>query len=145
MGEIWPKRCEGRDHLQTTALAGLGRSDRRRCVFQAKGQPDVGTRLFLKKVSEELDIPVLALMDSDPYGLKILSVYTSGSHNMAYDSLNLTTPNIHWLGVRPSDMDKYGIPDQCRLAMTESDCKVGRTMMKEDCKHQTIFESAVLS
>ena len=60
---------------------------------------------------------------------------------MAYDSLNLTTPNIHWLGVRPSDMDKYGIPDQCRLAMTESDCKVGRTMMKEDCKHQTIFEA----
>eukprot|EP01045_Picozoa_sp_COSAG04_P026576 COSAG04_NODE_3714_length_2584_cov_1.424206_3_plen_77_part_00 len=56
---------------------------------------------------------------------------------MAYDSLNLTTPNIHWLGVRPSDMDKYGIPDQCRLAMTESDCKVGRTMMKEDCKHPT--------
>ena len=108
-------------------------------IITAKGQPDVGTRLFLKKVSEELDIPVLALMDSDPYGLKILSVYTSGSHNMAYDSLNLTTPNIHWLGVRPSDMDKYGIPDQCRLAMTESDCKVGRTMMKEDCKHQTIF------
>ena len=108
-------------------------------MLQAKSQPDVGTRLFLKKVSEELDIPVLALMDSDPYGLKILSVYTSGSHNMAYDSLNLTTPNIHWLGVRPSDMDKYGIPDQCRLAMTESDCKVGRTMMKEDCKHQTIF------
>ena len=34
-------------------------------------------------------------------------------------------------------MDKYGIPDQCRLAMTESDCKVGRTMMKEDCKHPT--------
>ena len=80
---------------------------------------------------------MLALMDSDPYGLKILSVYTSGSHNMAYDSLNLTTPNIHWLGVRPSDMDKYGIPDQCRLSMTESDCKVGRTMMKEDCKHPT--------
>ena len=38
-------------------------------------------------------------------------------------------------------MEKYGIPDQCRLAMTESDCKVGRTMMKEDCKHQTIFEA----
>jgi meiotic recombination protein SPO11 len=48
-------------------------------------------------------------------GLKILSVYTSGSQNMAYDSLNLTTPNIHWLGVRPSDLEKYNIPDACRL------------------------------
>jgi DNA topoisomerase VI subunit A len=29
---------------------------------------------------------VLALVDSDPYGLKILSVYMKGSMNMSYDS-----------------------------------------------------------
>ena len=32
-------------------------------------------RLFLRKLRSELRIPVLALVDSDPYGLKILSVY----------------------------------------------------------------------
>jgi hypothetical protein len=32
-------------------------------------------RLFLKKLKTTLKIPVLALVDSDPYGLKILSVY----------------------------------------------------------------------
>ena len=37
-------------------------------VITAKGQPDVATRLFLKKVKTELDIPVLGLVDSDPYG-----------------------------------------------------------------------------
>jgi meiotic recombination protein SPO11 len=42
--------------------------------LQAKGQPDVATRLFLKKMKSELRIPVLGLVDSDPYGLKILSV-----------------------------------------------------------------------
>ena len=41
-------------------------------------------------------------MDSDPYGLKILSVYMSGSKNMSYDSASLTTRDIRWLGVRPS-------------------------------------------
>lgn len=32
-------------------------------------------RLFLKRLKSTLKIPVLALVDSDPYGLKILSVY----------------------------------------------------------------------
>ena len=34
--------------------------------------------LFLKKLKHTLKIPVLALVDSDPYGLKILSVYMKG-------------------------------------------------------------------
>ena len=37
-------------------------------------------RLFLRKLKTELKIPVLALVDSDPYGLKILSVYMKGAH-----------------------------------------------------------------
>ena len=44
----------------------------------AKGQPDVASRLFLRKLRDTLRIPVLALVDSDPYGLKILSVYMKG-------------------------------------------------------------------
>ena len=36
-------------------------------------------RLFLRKLKNELRIPVLALVDSDPYGLKILSVYMKGA------------------------------------------------------------------
>ena len=35
-------------------------------------------RLFLRKLRDTLRIPVLALVDSDPYGLKILSVYMKG-------------------------------------------------------------------
>lgn len=42
-------------------------------ILTAKGQPDVATRLFLRKLRSTLNIPVLALVDSDPYGLKILS------------------------------------------------------------------------
>lgn len=42
-------------------------------ILTAKGQPDVATRLFLRKLRMTLKLPVLALVDSDPYGLKILS------------------------------------------------------------------------
>jgi meiotic recombination protein SPO11 len=101
-------------------------------IITAKGQPDVATRLFLKKVKETLNIPVLGLVDSDPYGLKILSVYMSGSKNMSYDSASLTTADIKWLGVRPSDLDRYNIPEQCRLQMSEQDVKTGRELLEED-------------
>jgi hypothetical protein len=48
------------------------------------------------------------MVDSDPYGLKILSVYMSGSKHMAYDSAHLTTPDIKWLGVSRLSMSSIG-------------------------------------
>uniref|UniRef100_A0A0C9RZ90 DNA topoisomerase 6 subunit A n=1 Tax=Wollemia nobilis TaxID=56998 RepID=A0A0C9RZ90_9CONI len=101
-------------------------------IVTAKGQPDVATRLFLKKLKTALKLPVLALVDSDPYGLRILSCYMCGSKNMSYDSSNLTTPDIKWLGVRPSDLDKYHIPEQCRLDMTDHDIQTGKELLQEE-------------
>ena len=101
-------------------------------IITAKGQPDVATRLFLSKLKRDLRIPVLALVDADPYGLKIISVYMQGSKNMAFDSANLTTPDIKWLGVRPSDLDKFKIPEQCRLEMSQKDIETGHHMLNED-------------
>jgi meiotic recombination protein SPO11 len=100
-------------------------------IITGKGQPDVASRLFLRKLRDTLNIPVLALVDSDPYGLKILSVYCSGSKGMSYDSNHLTTPDIKWMGIRPSDLDKYNLPAQCRLPMTEHDKKMGIELLKE--------------
>ena len=74
---------------------------------------------------------VLALVDSDPYGLKIMSVYSSGSKQMSYDSSHLTTSDIKWLGVRPSDLDRYNLPAQCRLPLTEHDRKMGEELLNE--------------
>jgi meiotic recombination protein SPO11 len=34
--------------------------------------------------------------------------------------------------VRPSDLKKYNIPEQCRLDMTDADMKTGRELMKEE-------------
>eukprot|EP00591_Stephanopyxis_turris_P014877 CAMPEP_0195541100 /NCGR_PEP_ID=MMETSP0794_2-20130614/50909_1 /TAXON_ID=515487 /ORGANISM="Stephanopyxis turris, Strain CCMP 815" /LENGTH=458 /DNA_ID=CAMNT_0040675185 /DNA_START=165 /DNA_END=1541 /DNA_ORIENTATION=- len=101
-------------------------------IITAKGQPDVASRMFLSRIKTELQIPVLGLVDSDPYGLKILSVYMSGSKNMSYDSASLTTPDIKWLGLRPSDLKRYNLPEQCRLDMTPNDIKTGKELLKED-------------
>ena len=53
-----------------------------------------------------------------------------GSMNMSYDSSNLTTPDIKWLGVRPSDLDRFKIPESCRIKMTDEDMKTGRRMVR---------------
>jgi hypothetical protein len=50
--------------------------------------------------------------------------------NMSYDAANLTTPDIKWLGVRPSDLDRFNIPQQCRLPMTDEDIKTGRKLVR---------------
>jgi len=55
-----------------------------------------------------------------------------GSKNMAFDSANLTTPDIKWLGVRPSDLDKFQIPEQCRLEMSAKDIETGQHMLSEE-------------
>lgn len=49
---------------------------------------------------------------------------------MSYDSASLTTPDIKWLGVRPSDLDRYNIPEQCRLDMTDHDIKTGKELLQ---------------
>ncbi|GLE08352.1 hypothetical protein PINS_up019417 [Pythium insidiosum] len=51
---------------------------------------------------------------------------------MSYDSASLTTPDIKWLGVRPSDLKKYKIPEQCRLEMKDTDMKTGRDLLEEE-------------
>ncbi len=53
--------------------------------------------------------------------------------NMSYDSSNLTTPDIKWLGVRPSDLDRLNIPQQCRLPMTDEDMRTGRKLVRPNC------------
>uniref|UniRef100_A0A7S3K6B4 DNA topoisomerase (ATP-hydrolyzing) n=1 Tax=Aureoumbra lagunensis TaxID=44058 RepID=A0A7S3K6B4_9STRA len=100
-------------------------------LITGKGQPDVATRAFLHRVTSELQIPVLAFVDADPYGLKILSVYMSGSKSMSYDAASLTTPDIKWLGLRPSDLDTFDLPDQCRLPMTSKDIEMGKQLIEE--------------
>lgn len=63
-----------------TSVVDDGFSNRFPCVLvTGKGQPDVATRLLLKRLATEFLLPILALTDADPYGLSILSVYTHGS------------------------------------------------------------------
>lgn len=103
------------------------------CILvTASGQPDMATRLFVKKIREELDLPILGFMDADPYGLDILRVYTIGSKAKSLETYELAVTDIRWLGLLPSDLEKYNIPNSARINMTKEDIKRAEDLLAED-------------
>ncbi|GJV37150.1 hypothetical protein Tco_1409627 [Tanacetum coccineum] len=55
-------------------------------VVTDKGEPDISTRLFVHKLRYNKGLPVIALVDGNPYGVKIASVYKHGSMAKALQS-----------------------------------------------------------
>lgn len=101
-------------------------------IITGKGQADIGTRAFLKILVKELKLPVFGLVDSDPYGLHILLVYAIGSKRLSYESQFLVTPDIKWLGVRPSDLDKYQILKDVRIPLSARDRDRALQLLEEE-------------
>ncbi len=100
-------------------------------ILTAKGAADMATRMFLKILSTDLNLPVFSLVDSDPYGHYIHSIYLRGSKRLSYESPFLATPNIKLLGVLTRDLDKYKIPNEGRLPMTKMDIKRTKELLNE--------------
>ncbi|GAY25431.1 DNA topoisomerase [Desulfurococcaceae archaeon AG1] len=77
-------------------------------LITSAGQPDRATRRFVRRLNEELGLPVYIITDSDPYGFYIYSVFKIGSITLSYESEGLATPNARFLGVAMSDI--FGDP-----------------------------------
>jgi meiotic recombination protein SPO11 len=101
-------------------------------IITAKGAADIATRMFLKRLNKELQLPVFSLVDSDPYGHYIHSVYLRGSKRLSYESPFLATPDIKLLGVLTKDLDAYNVPKKARLEMKPMDIKRTKELLKED-------------
>lgn len=77
--------------------------------MQGKGYPDLSTRIFLHRLSaasttDNMTIPILALVDLDPDGLSIMCTYKYGSTALAHEGNSIKVPSIRWLGVRSVDI-----------------------------------------
>jgi meiotic recombination protein SPO11 len=100
-------------------------------VLTGKGTGDIATRAFLKMLVKELEIPAFALVDSDPYGHYIYSVFLRGSKRLSYESPFIATPELKLLGVLSRDLDEYKIPKAVRIPMQPADIKRVKDMLKE--------------
>lgn len=68
-----------------------------------------GVRVFGVVNNLSYSIPILALVDADPYGLDILSVYKYGSRATVHEGDTLTAPRIELLGIKITEMQGYEV------------------------------------
>jgi len=88
-------------------------------LVQLGGQAPRSTRALMKRLRDELDLPVLIFTDGDPWGMHIAQVVISGSANSAH-IMGLTIPDAKWIGVTPSDIVEHTLPSE---PLTNADLK----------------------
>jgi len=79
-------------------------------LVHIKGQPARSTRRFIKRLSEEHDLPVVTFTDGDPWSFRIHASIAFGAIKTAHISDYLATPTAQFLGITPSDIENYELP-----------------------------------
>jgi DNA topoisomerase-6 subunit A len=97
-GALFTRFIEEKVHEKHTSL-----------LISCGGQAPRQTRSFIRRLNEELDLPVYIFTDGDPWGMHIAQVIISGSANAAH-LRDLNTPDAVWSGVWASDIIDYKLP-----------------------------------
>lgn len=96
-------------------------------IVDTGGQAPRSTRTLLRRLSDDLSLPVIILTDGDVYGEHIAMVIKSGSANAAH-LRELTVPDAKWMGVWATDIEKYKLPT---IPMTDADIKRCHDLKKD--------------
>ena len=105
-------------------------------ILNTGGQAPRSTRTLLKRLHDEMGLPVVILTDGDVYGEHIAMVIKSGSANAAH-LRELTVPDAKWMGVWATDIDKNKLPT---IPMTESDIKRCYDLQKDPRYQEGIWK-----
>ncbi len=82
----------------------------RAILVHIKGQPARSTRRLLKRMNEELGLPVVIFTDGDPWSFRIFASIAYGAIKTAHISEYLATPTAEFVGVTASDIVNYDLP-----------------------------------
>ncbi|MBD3311947.1 DNA topoisomerase IV subunit A [archaeon] len=117
-------------------------------ILTGKGQPARGDRRMVRRLHEELKLPVYVFTDMDIWGYYIYSVYKQGSINLAHFSTKAAVPDAKFLGFKTSDIKRFDIPKEHWIKMNKGDLKRIREIkdydwFKNDKKWQKEFKALV--
>jgi DNA topoisomerase-6 subunit A len=87
------------------------------------GQPPRGVRRLLQRFSQQLKLPIICLLDCDPWGHYIFSVIKQGSISLAFESSRLAIPEARYLGIRAKDYEECDLPDTVKIDLNDKDKK----------------------
>lgn len=101
------------------------------CILIAmSGVPTRACRRFIRKLSDEKNIPVYVFTDGDPYGYgNIYRTLKVGSGNAAHINEFFCVPSAIFLGVTPQDVEAYNLPTH---PLKEVDVKKIKDLLKND-------------
>ena len=103
---------------------------REKCIIvTGQGQPPRGVRRLVRRLNQELKLPVYVLVDNDPWGFYIYSVLKQGSINLAYESMRMAVPTARFIGLSSYDKVTYKLPSNVAIKMNDQDVSRARQML----------------
>ena len=103
------------------------------------GQAPRSTRYFIRRLNQELGLPVYIFSDADPWGMHIAMVIISGSANAAH-LRELTTPDAKWAGVWASDIIDYKLPS---AGLNDRDLKRLKELKKDPRYKEKLWQREI--
>ncbi len=98
--------------------------EKNNCILtHGAGQPPRGVRRLLQRLNQELKLPIICVLDCDPWGHYIYSVIKQGSISLAFESSRLAIPEARFLGIRAKDFDECDLPDAVKIELGDNDIK----------------------
>lgn len=92
------------------------------CILtEGSGQPPRGVRRLLHRLNKEHGLPIICLLDCDPWGHYIYSVIKQGSISLAFESERLAIPEAKFLGIRSKDYEACELSDDVKIDLNERD------------------------
>jgi len=124
------KKCEAKFvlHVEKDTVWGRFNEDRfwekHNCILtEGSGQPPRGVRRLLRRLNEELGLPIYCLLDCDPWGHYIYSVIKQGSISLAFESERLAIPEAKFIGIRSKDYVECELTDDVKIELNDNDIK----------------------
>ncbi|MFW5920647.1 MAG: DNA topoisomerase VI [Polyangiales bacterium] len=107
--------------------------DKQGCILvEMGGVPTRATRRFVRRLSDDKDLPVYAFVDCDPYGFaNIYRTLKVGSGNAAHINRFFSVPRAKLLGVTPQDIFDYGLGDATH-PLSDTDVKRAKDALAND-------------
>jgi DNA topoisomerase-6 subunit A len=104
--------------------------EKHRCILtHGSGQPTRGMRRLLRRMNDELRLPVYCLLDNDPWGYYIYSVIKQGSINLAYESQRMAVPAAQFVGVSSFDYERCGLSDDVKIGLDDKDIRRAKQIL----------------
>jgi len=120
--------------------------DTAKCVLVSmSGVPTRACRRFIRRLSDDQDLPVLVFTDGDPYGYcNIYRTLKVGSGQAAHINRYFCVPRARFLGVTPWDIETYNLQDATH-PLEAADIKRAKDALKNDpfVRHHKEWQKAL--